>query len=80
MYKVYSSTMFLLLTFCILISPSFETGLWTQMSHLPEIAGAGAHQHLTAGWEVDSVAQCFSTLSVTPCLCHSLSKSSSAMI
>lgn len=73
MDKVHWPTMLLLLTFCILISPSFETGLWTQMSHLLETAGAGAHQHLTAGWEVDGVAQCFSTLSVTPCMGPTLS-------
>lgn len=73
MDKLYWPTMLSLLTFCILISPSFEIGLWTQMSHLPETAGAGAHQHLTAGWEVDGVAQCFSTLSVTPCMGPTLS-------
>jgi len=72
--NVYWRTMLLLLTSpVVLISPSFETGLWTQMSHLPETAGAGAHQHLTAGWEVDGVAQCFSTLSVTPCMGPTLS-------
>lgn len=73
MDKVYWPTMLLLLTFCFLISPSFETGLWTQMSHLPETAGDGAHQHLTAGWEMDGVAQCFSALSVTPCMGPTLS-------